>query len=146
MRISPTPSPFLPCDVTYAISEPRPSAILSHGGQRSHVKFARAEDLGTRLSLARTNSNRSLALFFSFSFLFFFFSFLRLCRESAWAGLGGIPTCKRGLGEPQALVAAPSSTVPPLAAAESVLDLVCLSRPFWAESIHNPSIKSHKYH
>jgi len=43
--------PFLPCDVTYAISEPRPSAILSHGGQKSRVKFARAEGLGTRLAL-----------------------------------------------------------------------------------------------
>ena len=27
----------LPCDVTYDISEPRPSAIVSHEGQRSHV-------------------------------------------------------------------------------------------------------------
>ena len=41
---------FLPCDVTYAISEPRPSAILSHGGQRSRVTIARAEGLGTRLN------------------------------------------------------------------------------------------------
>jgi len=28
---------FLLCDVTYAFSEPGPSAILSHGGQRSRV-------------------------------------------------------------------------------------------------------------
>ena len=41
--------PFLPCDVTYAISEPRPSAILSHGGQRSRVTIVRAGGLGTRL-------------------------------------------------------------------------------------------------
>ena len=140
VRISPMPSPFLPCDVTYAISEPRPSAILSHGGQRSRVKFARAAGLGTRLSLARTNSSRSLALFFFF--LFFSPALPWKCLGRA----GGIPTCKRGLGEPQALVAAPSSTVPPLAAAESVLVLVCLSRPFWAESIHSPPIKFHKYH
>ena len=43
----------LPCDVTYAILEPRPSAILSHGGQRSRVTIARAEGLGTRLSTYR---------------------------------------------------------------------------------------------
>ena len=51
--VSPTPiksfPPFLSCDVTYAISEPRPSAILIHGGQRSRVTIARAEGLGTRL-------------------------------------------------------------------------------------------------
>ena len=50
VRILATPiKSFLPCDITYAISEPRPSAILSHGGQRSRVKFARAEGLGMRL-------------------------------------------------------------------------------------------------
>ena len=56
VRVSPTPwrqlgffYPFLPCDVMYAISEPRPSAILSHGGLRSRVTIARAEGLGTRL-------------------------------------------------------------------------------------------------
>ena len=44
---------FLPCDVTYAISEPKPSAILSHGGERSRIKFAQAEGLGTRLAFPR---------------------------------------------------------------------------------------------
>ena len=42
---------FLPCDATYTISEPRPSATLSHGDQRSHVEFTRPEGLGTRLPL-----------------------------------------------------------------------------------------------
>ena len=43
--------PLLPCDVTYTISEPRPSAILSHGGQNSRITMAQAEGLGTRLCL-----------------------------------------------------------------------------------------------
>ena len=52
VRISLTPiKSFLPCDVTYAISGPRPSAILSHGGQRSRLTIAQAEGLGRRLGL-----------------------------------------------------------------------------------------------
>ena len=58
VRISPTPiKSFLPCDVTYTILEPRPSASLSHVGQRSRVKFARAEGLGTRLRQLATCKN-----------------------------------------------------------------------------------------
>ena len=40
MRVLPMPiKSFLPCDVTCGILEPRPSAILSHGGQRSCIKL-----------------------------------------------------------------------------------------------------------
>ena len=58
VRVSPTLiksflPPFYPRDVTYAISEPRPSAILSHGGRRSRVTIAGAEGLGTRLNIHR---------------------------------------------------------------------------------------------
>ena len=50
--ILPTPIKSFPypCDVTYAISEPRPSARLSHGGLKVARKFARAEGPGTRLN------------------------------------------------------------------------------------------------
>ena len=41
VNVLPTPNKFfLPCDVMYAISEPRPSAILSHRGQMWCVKIA----------------------------------------------------------------------------------------------------------
>ena len=55
---------FLPCDVTYAISEPRPSAILSHEGQRSHLNSLeqRAWERGYRFSLYMTKYTRVEAL------------------------------------------------------------------------------------
>ena len=59
-------SPFHPLSTTYAISEPRPSAIPSHGGQRSRVKFARAGSLGTGLYLGtRHHGSRNILVYSS---------------------------------------------------------------------------------
>ena len=53
MRVLPMPiKSFLLCNIMYTISEPRPSAILNHGGQNSGVKFAPVEGLRTRLAIS----------------------------------------------------------------------------------------------
>ena len=78
-------APFLPCDVTYAISETRPSAILSHGGQRSRVTIARAEDLGTRLDTTYISEATSLANLLTCKYLEIIYMSANCCQRDAAA-------------------------------------------------------------